>query len=62
MDAAQTVDRRCKVRGSIGRRLGHLEAETSGIQFAPGWSEEEIAEKALDEIDFALSTRSPVDL
>ena len=47
---------------NIRRRLASLEGQVSGIQFAPGWSQEEIEEKVLDEIDFALSTRSPVSL
>ena len=50
------------MKGSVRFRLESLEARTARAPFAPGWSREEVAEKVLDEIDFAVATDSPLDL
>lgn len=49
------------MRFSISRRLDALE-EQAGNGLAPDWTPEEMREKVLDELDFALSTDSPVYL
>lgn len=46
----------------LRRRLEGLEEQAVGIKPAPEWTPEELREKVLDELDFALATDSPVSL
>ncbi len=48
--------------GGMGRRIARLEEQTAGAEPARHWPREDMREKVLDELDFALATDSPVAL
>lgn len=50
------------MKGSIRRRVEDLEGRAASATPSPEWSREEMAERVLDQIDFAVATDSPVVL
>lgn len=50
------------MKGSVRRRVEDLEGRAAAARPSAAWSREEIAERVVDELDFAHATDSPVNL